>query len=155
MSTPFDDSPHFGDFFVSSDKALLNVPFITTELKRTYWGGWLTLATVMKSIEHSLCFGLYQRRYAEIEEGPVGYSDHQIGFARIVTDYATFAWLCDVFVQQKYQGKGLGKFLVNAAMTHPEVRPRSCLLVTRDAQKLYAKFGFTPMTAMKRPGGQK
>jgi GNAT superfamily N-acetyltransferase len=149
---PIGDGPRLGNFFVSSDKSLLNVPLITNQLQHTYWGGWLTLPVVMKSIENSLCFGLYERRTAEAEDGPVGYSDHQIGFARVVTDYATFSWLCDVFVQQQFQGKGLGQFLINAVMTHPEVSPRPCMLVTNDAQKLYARFGFTPMLAMKRPG---
>lgn len=141
----FDDVP--GEFFVSTDKALLNVPWIVAELNRTYWGDWMKLSTVVTAIEHSLCFGLYRR--GSPNEQPV-----QIGFARVVTDYATFAWLCDVIVSKEYRGKGLGKFLVYTATNHPQVKPRSVLLCTRDAHKLYAKFGFHSMEAMKRNGGE-
>jgi GNAT superfamily N-acetyltransferase len=139
----FDDSPHTGDFFVSVDKTLLDVPLIATELKRTYWGGWLTLPTVLKSIDNSLCFGLYHN----VPPAPV-----QVGFARVVTDYATFAWVCDVIVKKELQRRGLGKFLMTAVMNHPDVRHRSCLLCTKDAQGLYRKFGFSEMVCMKRPG---
>ena len=141
----FDDSPHLNDFFVSTDKTLLDVPFITDELTRTYWGGWLTLNVVMRSIDNSLCFGLYQR---DAEHA----TQKQVGFCRVITDYATFAWLCDVIVAKPYQKRGLATFLMNIVMGHSDVRPRNCLLTTRDAHKLYAKFGFAPMEAMKRMG---
>ena len=141
----FDDVP--GEYFVSTDKALLDTFFVIQELKKTYWGGWLTPATVMRSIDHSLCFGLYQR---DAEHA----TQQQVGFCRVITDYATFAWLCDVIVSDAHRHKGLSKFMLNVVIGHPEVKPRSVLLVTKDAQELYRKFGFHELTCMKRDGGQ-
>lgn len=140
--TSFDDVPPSA-FFVSTEKALLDVPFILTELKRTYWGGWLTLPTVLTAIEHSLCFGLYHREHSLAK---------QVGYARVITDYATFAWICDVFVTKAHQRQGHGKFLLRVVLDHPDVRHRSCLLCTQDAQSLYRKFGFSEMTCLKRQG---
>ena len=150
----FDDTPHQGDYFVSTDKAKLDIPFTHDLLKHTYWGSWMSVQTVMKAIDNSLCFGLYQREYAETEEGPIGYSDRQVGFARVVTDYATYAWLCDVVISSIHRGRGLGRFLVGQVMNHPDVRERSVMLTTQDAHGLYQKFGFTHMPAMKRLGGK-
>jgi len=147
----FDDSPHLNDFFVSTDKTLLDVPFITDELTRTYWGGWLTLNVVMRSIDNSLCFGLYYRPGWAGNPHPLPHTK-QVGFARVVTDYATFAWICDVIIAKPYQKRGLATFLMNIVMGHSDVRPRNCLLTTRDAHKLYAKFGFVETAAMKRMG---
>ena len=141
----FDDVPHPDDFFVSTDKTLLDVPFVHSELRKTYWGSWMSLPTVLKAIDNSLCFGLYKRA-----DGIT----RQLGFARVITDYATFAWICDVVIAESHRKKGLGKFMMNVIMSNPEVKPRSCLLTTRDAHGLYAKFGFTPYSAMKRQGGQ-
>ena len=152
-TTPFDDTGHFGDFFVSTDKKLLDTFFIVKELKQTYWGSWMEPITVMHSIDHSLCFGLYHREFAESEEGPIGHVDRQVGFARVVTDYSTVAWVCDVFVTAAFRKRGLSKFLMKSVMEHPEVKPRSVLLCTKDAHALYAKFGFQPFMAMKRQGG--
>lgn len=143
----FDDTP--GEYFVSTDKALLDTFFIIRELKATYWGGWLTPATVMRAIDHSLCFGLYVRE----PDPTAAVQQRQIGFARVITDYATFAWICDVFVTDRYRAKGLATFMMNVVLGHPEVKPRSCLLCTKDAQGLYRKFGFEKFEAMKRQGG--
>jgi GNAT superfamily N-acetyltransferase len=87
---------------------------------------------VDRSIENSICFGLYE-------------GDHQVGFARVVTDAATFAYLGDVFVLPPYRGRGLGKRLVEAVMAHPDVQGvRRFMLATADAHALYAQFGFHP-----------
>jgi GNAT superfamily N-acetyltransferase len=137
----FDSPP--GEFFVSSDKSLLNIPWIFDQLKRTYWGGWLDVARVSRSIDFSLCFGLYRK-----EDG----RNLQIGFARVVTDFSTFAWLCDVVVASAYRKRGLGTFLIRCVVNHPEVAPRSVLLSTNDAHDLYRRFGFSEITAMKRQG---
>ena len=149
-----DESPHLNDFYVSTDKKLLNVPWLLAELQKTYWGGWYTLPVLDAAIIHSLCFGLYHRTYAEDENAPVGCVDSQVGFARVVTDYATYAWVCDVLVADKYRHKGLGKFLMNVVLGHPDVRPRSCMLTTKDAHTMYEAFGFARFEAMKRQGGQ-
>jgi GNAT superfamily N-acetyltransferase len=141
----FDDVP--GQFFVSTEKPLLDTLLVFRELKKTYWGTWLSSAIVEKSIATSLCFGLYLR---DVDGQPV---NRQIGFARVVTDYATFCWLCDVFVVEKFRKQGLGKFLLHTVMQHPEVKGRSVLLCTKDAQKFYSRYGFTPMECLKRPGG--
>jgi GNAT superfamily N-acetyltransferase len=82
-------------------------------------------------LENSLCFGLYDQ-------------DKQVGIARVVTDYATFAWLCDVFIDEGYRGKGLGKWLVSVILSNPELKGvRRWLLITRDAHGLYRRFGFS------------
>lgn len=129
------------DFFVSTDKRRLDVPFIFQELTHTYFGSWRSLATVQTSIDNSLCFGLY-------ESSPG--TDKQVGFARVVTDYATFAWICDVVITRDKRRIGLGTYLMEEVMAHPEVKPRACLLSTHDAHDLYAKFGFKFFTAMKK-----
>ncbi len=84
---------------------------------------------VQRSIEHSLCFGVY-------------HGTQQVGFARVVTDYATFAWLCDVFVLESHRGQGLGKWLIESVVAHPDLGGRvSLLLATRDAHELYRRYG--------------
>lgn len=127
-------------FTISTDKSRLDIPLIHDYLSNTaYWSTGRSLETVAKSIEHSLCFGVY--------EGSV-----QVGFARLVTDYATFAWLCDVFILDAYQGQGLGKWLVTCMMSHPEIASlRLILLATRDAQELYRKYaGFSSLDKPER-----
>jgi GNAT superfamily N-acetyltransferase len=93
---------------------------------------------VRRSLENSLCFGLYER-------------GRQIGFARVVTDRATFAWLCDVFVLEEYRGRGLSKWLINGVMSHHALQGmRRVLLGTRDAHGLYERFGFRPLADPSR-----
>jgi GNAT superfamily N-acetyltransferase len=123
-----------GDFLISTDPGLLDVPLIHDFLaNRSYWATGRPLAVVRRSLEQSLCFGLY-------EQG------RQVGFARVVTDRATFAWLCDVFVLEAYRGRGLSKWLLGCVMSHPALRGlRRVLLGTRDAHSLYERYGFTPL----------
>jgi GNAT superfamily N-acetyltransferase len=94
---------------------------------------------VQRSIEHSLCFGVYA-------------GGEQAGFARVVTDYATFAWLCDVFILEAYRGRGLSKWLVETIVAYPDLAGlRRFLLATRDAHSLYQHYGgFTPLQAPDR-----
>jgi GNAT superfamily N-acetyltransferase len=117
-------------YLISTDKTWLDIRFIHETLSlSSYWAKGRTLNTVQKSIEHSLCFGVYR-------------GAQQVGFARVVTDYATFAWLCDVFILASHQGQGLGKRLVETVVAHPELRNLSIfLLATRDAHELYHRFG--------------
>jgi GNAT superfamily N-acetyltransferase len=105
---------------------------------RSYWAAGRPLEVVRRSIENALCFGLYER-------------GQQIGLARVVTDQATFAWICDVFVLEQYRGRGLGKWLMESVVAHPALQTVNLiLLVTEDAHGLYAKYGFSPLANPNR-----
>jgi GNAT superfamily N-acetyltransferase len=123
-----------GDFLISTDPARLDVPLIHDFLaNRSYWAAGRPLEVVRRSFASSLCFGLYQ-------------GQQQVGLARVVTDRATFAWLCDVFVLEAYRGRGLAKWLIEAVMSHPDLQGlRRVLLATLDAHGLYQRYGFTPL----------
>lgn len=133
------------EYYVSHDKALLDLDFVVRELQMSYWGG-RSKAQILKSVDHSLCFGMYE---VPREDKPT-WRDAQVGFARVVTDYATFAWLCDIFITQYLRRKGLGTLLMATVMNHPEVKPRACLLMTSDMHAFYREFGFTDCVAMRR-----
>jgi GNAT superfamily N-acetyltransferase len=126
-------------FIVSTDKTKLDINTIHDYLSNhSYWSGGISFDIVKRSIENSVCFGLYEE-------------DKLIGFARVITDKATFAYLGDVFVLDKYRGKGLSKWLMECVLKHPELQGfRRWLLLTRDAQELYRKFGFTEFHAPDR-----
>jgi GNAT superfamily N-acetyltransferase len=117
-------------FAISTDRNRLDLVVIHDYLSHSsYWAQGRELAVVEKSIENSLCFGVYQ-------------GTEQVGFARVVTDYATFAWLCDVFILGIYRGQGLGKWLIECVVDHPDLRAlRLFLLATRDAHELYRRYG--------------
>ncbi len=122
-----------GDYVISTDPGRLDLRVIHRFLTEdSYWAAGVTLDRVRLSIEHSLPFGLYL-------------GGEQAGFARVVTDYTVFGWLCDVFVLEAHRGRGLGVWLVETALTHPELQDlRQWLLGTADAHGLYARFGFEP-----------
>ncbi len=122
------------NYLISTNLALIDIAGVHQYLsEESYWAKGITSATVEKSIAHSLCFGMY-------EEGKL------IGFARLVTDYTAFSYLCDVFILPTYQGKGLGKWLMQTIHSHPELQGlRRWMLATRDAHGLYAQFGWTPL----------
>lgn len=128
-----------GDYTISTDAARLDVDLIFEFLStRSYWAKGRTRAAVKRSIAHSLSFGLYRH-------------DQQIGFARVVTDYATFAYLADVFVLEAERGRGLGKWLLAIIVAHPALQGlRRWLLATRDAHGLYQQAGFTPLLQPER-----
>lgn len=119
-----------GHYTISTDKAQLDIAIIHDYLCNvSYWANGRLLPTVQKSIEHSLCFGLY-------------YDNDQVGFARVVTDYATFGWLCDVFILDEHRGQGLAKRLVENIVNHPEiVHIQRLILATGDAHELYRRYG--------------
>jgi GNAT superfamily N-acetyltransferase len=126
-----------GNFLISTDKSRLNIEMIHRYLTESYWAKDIPEHLVEKSIAHSLCFGLYKH-------------EKQIGFARVVTDYTTFAYLGDVFVLDAWRGKGLGKWLMSTVMDHPDLYGlRRWLLVTKDMHKLYKKYGFRKLAAPK------
>ncbi len=125
-------------FSISTNKIKLDLELICTFLSSAYWANQRTRDTIAKSLEHSLCFGLF-------------HLESQIGLARVVTDYATFVYLCDVFVLEDYQGRGLGKWLMDHVMAHSELTHlRRFMLATRDAHGLYRQFGFEALNAPDR-----
>jgi GNAT superfamily N-acetyltransferase len=132
MTTPPVDStaPPFTGCEIDSDKSRLDLAMIHGFLCRTHWAKGIPLDVLRRAIDHSLCFGLYR--------GGV-----QIGFARVVTDQATFAYLADVFVIEEERNAGLGQWLVETILSRPELQDlKRWMLVTRNAQSLYRRCGF-------------
>jgi len=119
------------EYRISCDREQLDLPLIHEYLsRRSYWAQGRSLEQLQRSIDNSLNFGVF--------------ADHeQLGFARVVTDYATFAWLADVFILESYRGRGLSKWLLEVIVSHPQLQGlRRWLLATRDAHDLYRRFGF-------------
>src|SRR5918995_5846336 len=131
------DAWHNGDFLISTDRNRLDREMIHDFLsRRSYWAKGRELDVINRGIDNSLSFGIYR-------------GEQQVGFARVVTDYATFAWLADVFVLEEYRGRGLGKWLVEVVLSHPELQKfRRWVLATKDAHEIYRQFGFIEL---KRP----
>jgi N-acetylglutamate synthase-like GNAT family acetyltransferase len=127
-------------FHVSADPGQLDVETIHRYLaEESYWAKGIPRDTVEKAIQNSLNFGLYT------SEGQM------VGFARVVTDKATFAWLCDVFVLPEFRGAGLSKWLMTCVWAHPELQGlRRRMLATLDAHGLYTQFGFAPLATPDR-----
>jgi GNAT superfamily N-acetyltransferase len=130
---PLGDAPYerVGDgVLVSTERARLDVALVHRFLNETYWAAGIPMSVVVRSIEHSVAFGLYR--------GP-----RQIGFARVVSDLATYGYLADVFIVEEERGRGLGEWLVESILLHPELRGlRRFALFTKDAASLYARHGF-------------
>lgn len=125
---------HKGEYTISTDKERLDLDVIHKFLsEESYWAGERTLEQTKTAIENSICFGLYR-------------GDNQIGFARVVSDKATFAYIGDVFVLSEYRGQGLSKWLMQVIVDHPELQGlRRWVLATRDAHGLYEQFEFAPL----------
>jgi N-acetylglutamate synthase-like GNAT family acetyltransferase len=118
-------------FTISTDPARLDIDAICDFLTRAYWANTRPRERTERAIQNSLVFGVYD-------------GDKQIGVARVVTDYSIFAYLCDVFIHEDYRTHGLGKWLIQTIMEHPNLREmRRWVLVTNDAHGLYKQFGFT------------
>jgi predicted N-acetyltransferase YhbS len=128
-------------FTITTEAAHLDREVIHRYLHdESYWAAGIPRELVERSIERSLSFGLF--------DGAAGDGGTQVGFARVVTDGATFAWLCDVFVLPAYRGRGLATWLMEIITGHPELQvQRGFVLATRDAHGLYAKFGWEPVEA--------
>lgn len=125
-------------YTISTDTSKLNIPYIHQFLTKSYWAENIPVEIVQKSIEGSVCFGVYD-------------SHGQIGFARVITDKATFGYLADVFIDEKCRGLGLSKWLMETIMAHPDLQGfRNWQLATMDAHGLYAKFGFKPLDNPER-----
>lgn len=130
-----------GDCIISDDKALLQIDRICEMLHKSYWAGERKREAIERSMEHSLCFGVYC-------------AGEQVGFARCLSDYAVTFLLMDVIIDERFRGRGLGKALVSAVLSHEKLQGLSGTLATRDAHGLYARFGFTPVDPnyyMKKP----
>lgn len=126
-------------FVISTDRQRLDIPFIHNFLSQSsYWARNRSLELVARSIDNSFPFGIYK-------------GDEQVGFARVVTDFATFAWLADVFVSDDYRGQGLGVWLIEVITSHPRLQNfRRWILATRDAHELYRRFGFNELDEPSR-----
>ena len=122
-----------GEFTVSSDPALIELDLVHGFLTNSYWAKDIPREVVARSIENSLCFGVYAQ-------------GKQVGFARVISDYATYAYIGDVFVLESFRSQGLGKWLMECIMQHPRLQGlRRWSLITRDAHGLYAQLGFEPL----------
>lgn len=119
-----------GQYWITTDTQRLDVDAIHAYLTRSFWAEGIPKATVAKAVANSLCFGLFD-------------GSAQVGLARVVTDRATYAYLCDVYVLETHRGRGLGKWLIETVMAHPDLQGlRRFQLVTRDAHGLYSRHGF-------------
>lgn len=122
-----------GAYFMTTDQTRLDLEMIHGFLKNSYWASDIPAEVVKRSVENSLAFGLYK-------------DDEQVGFARVVTDYATFAYLADVFVLEPHCGQGLGKWMMEVVFSHHELQGfRRWILATRDAHGLYRRYGFAEL----------
>ncbi|WP_264875649.1 GNAT family N-acetyltransferase [Vibrio agarivorans] len=120
---------------ISTDNNELNLDVVFDFISDSYWAKGIPRERVEKSVKHSLCFGVYDER------------GEQVGFARLITDRATFAYLSDVFILSEHRGKGLSKWLVEVIISHPDLQGlRRIVLATHDAHGLYAQYGFEPLS---------
>jgi GNAT superfamily N-acetyltransferase len=128
-----------GSYTISDDPRRLDVTAIHAYLTTSYWASGIPRDLVERSVRNSLCLGVYAADGA------------QVGLVRLITDRATFAYLCDVYILDAHRGHGLGKAAVHAALDHPDLRGlRRLNLVTRDAHTLYARHGFVPLAHPER-----
>jgi GNAT superfamily N-acetyltransferase len=127
-----------GKYVISTNKSKLNLDVIHSYLKDCYWAKGIPRDIVARSIEHSLCFGIYL-------------GQEQVGFSRVITDYATFMYLADVFVLESHRGKGLSVAMMDMIVNYPELQGiRTWTLLTKDAHGLYEKFDFQNHAEPKR-----
>ncbi len=127
-----------GEYLISTDKSKLDVGIIYNFISQSYWGKDATIEKINRSIENSLCFGIY-------------INNTQIGFARVITDFVGFAFIADVFIVKNFQGRGLSKWLMKVILDYPELQGlRRWMLATKDAHSLYKKFGFKQLENPKQ-----
>jgi len=122
-------------FVISTDPARIDLAVVHSYLARSYWARAIPLELVRKAVENSLCFSVYKEP-----------DWTQVGLARVISDFATYAYLADVFILEEYRGRGLSKWLMECILAHPQLRlPRTFFLATKDAHELYSQFGFIPV----------
>jgi len=125
-------------YLISTDKSKIDIATVHRFLSQTYWAEGIPIEIVKRGVDNSLCFAIYR-------------GERLIGFARVITDFATFAYLADVFILPEERGKGLSKWLMRVILDHPRLQGlRRFTLATRDAHGLYAQFGFTPFDKPER-----
>jgi GNAT superfamily N-acetyltransferase len=135
---PMHQEWHRDGFTISTDPARLDLDVIHGFLSRSYWAPGIPRDVVARSIDHSVCFGIYE-------------GASQVGFARVITDRATFGYLGDVFVLESHRGRGLSRWLMECIHAHPELQGfRRWVLLTRDAHGLYAQHGWKPIASPDR-----
>jgi GNAT superfamily N-acetyltransferase len=128
-----------GEFLISTDRERFDLDVVHGFLTNCYWAKGIPREVVERSIENALCFGIYDGGGA------------QVGFARVISDFATIAYVGDVFVLETHRGRGLGKWLMESITQHPQLQNlRRWILTTRDAHGLYSQVGFTPLKAPER-----
>lgn len=125
------------EYVLHDDKSRLDHDTVCSLLQGTYWAADRSSELIEKSIQHSECFGLF-------------HLDKQVGFARVITDYATFAYLGDVIVAAEHRGRGLGKWMVECILEHPSMQTTTQCLRTRDAHSLYERHGFERTEYLRR-----
>jgi GNAT superfamily N-acetyltransferase len=127
-----------GPYIVSTNPARLDFATISAFLAESYWAREISEATVRRSVDHSIAFGLYE-------------GDRQVGFARVTTDRTTFAWVGDVFVLEDFRGRGLSIWLMRCVLAHPDLQGlRRWMLASTSARGIYERLGFTPLGAPDR-----
>ncbi len=130
---------HYHDITVIDDRNAVDVDRVHALLQQSYWASERSKKLIAESLEHSLCFSVLQ-------------AGKQIGFARVVSDYAVFSWIADVMIDPHYRGQGIGKFLMQCITNHPAIKHTTQTLCTRDAHGLYEQYGFAREEFMrKRP----
>ena len=126
------------DYVISTDKLRIDASVVHRFLAQSYWAEKIPIEIVKRAIDNSLCFAMYRHSVL-------------VGFARVISDFATFAYLADVFILPEERGRGLSKWLMQTIVDHPELQGlRRFTLATRDAHDLYAQFGFTPFDTPER-----
>jgi GNAT superfamily N-acetyltransferase len=121
------------EYVLTDDPTRIDLDIVCFLLGSSYWAANRSRQVVEKSVAQSFCFSLFHR-------------ENQIGFARVITDRATFSYLCDVIVHPDHRGKGVGKWMIRCILEHPEIGETKIALFTKDAQPLYERFGFGPHT---------
>lgn len=126
------------DFCITTNKQKIDIDYVHQFLAQSYWAKNIPLSVVQQSVNGSLCFAVI-------------YNEKTVGFARVITDEATFAYLADVFIDEQYRGRGLSKWLVQTILAYPSLQHlRRFMLATRDAHRLYSQFGFQPISHPER-----
>jgi N-acetylglutamate synthase-like GNAT family acetyltransferase len=126
------------NFTITDKKSKIDIDYVHAFLTNSYWSPGVKRQVVKKAKQGSLCFGIYDK-------------DKQMGYARMITDKATFAYLADVFIDEKFRGKGLGKWLIKVILAHPDLQGlRRIMLATKDAHKLYEQCDFTSLNNPER-----